>query len=445
MSCCIGLGKVKNALWYLLLAALFRSLNHLIYGLKDQDGDGEISFYAHGSILKDHKLLQSIIKFFGITVLSFLYFKIENQEIKKTTLKTDLNNEEISDSIVSKNENSKFLLIYNEVEIDNEKYISQILFIGFMLGFVELMDQFYYLAAPKGTDYWIFEIFFTAIFIKRIFKIKLYRHQIFSVFFIVILCSIMKILSFLEIKKSPINLVDILFISYYLLICFIRSYVYTKIKWFMDIRYISNSKILFIYGLFGFFTSLIICILANTVRYFKTTYGNYSFQSNLINWWEFIVEIILIIVYMCLNFLAKYYYIQILKIFSPIHVIITNSLYYFFIELVSNIYELFHFFDDKVNKDGKIRLIFTIVFSLFINIFSLFGYLVYVELIEIKCCGLNYNLKKNIIIRSKIDSFGNVGLDERTSQSFNRVATIDTDGGENQGQISSSSESSEIL
>ena len=413
MSCCIGLGKVKNALWYLLLAALFRSLNHLIYGLKDQDGDGEISFYAHGSILKDHKLLQSIIKFFGITVLSFLYFKIENQEIKKTTLKTDLNKEEISDSIVSKNENSKFLLIYNEVEIDNEKYISQILFIGFMLGFVELMDQFYYLAAPKGTDYWIFEILFTAIFIKRIFKIKLYRHQIFSVFFIVILCSIMKILSFLEIKKGPINLVDILFISYYLLICFIRSYVYTKIKWFMDIRYISNSKILLIYGIFGFLISVIIYIFTNIFPgYIGEKFGNFSPVPNSINWREFIIEIILINAYMVLNFFTKYYYMLVLKIFSPVHVLIITALYYFLNKIIRFIKDKF-FEKENSDNDGSNLLFY---YSILFNIFGFFGYLVFVELIELKCCGCNYNLRKKIIRRSRFEAIGDMGLTEEGNQ-----------------------------
>ena len=45
-----------------------------------------------------------------------------------------------------------------------------------------------------------------------------------------------------------------------------------------------------------------------------------------------------------------------------------------------------------------------------INIFSTWIYLIYVELIELRFCGCDYNLKKNITKRSKIDAIGNVKL-----------------------------------
>ena len=417
MVCCIGIGKVQKTLWYLLLAASFRSLNHLIYGIRSYKDTEQIHIYA--SILKDRKLLQSIMKFFGIAVLSFAYNKMENQEVDNIVLNNNDNNlnvEEKSDKNISKNEKSKFLLIHNEIEteIDNTKYTTQILFIGFLLGFVELMDQFHYLAAPVNSDFWTFEILFTVIFIKKIFKTKLYKHQIFSMFFIVIFCSAIKTLLFLSTNKNLFNL-NLLFIPGYILTTFIRSYVYTKIKWLMDMGYISNSKILFIYGLFGFFTSLIIYILTSIFPgYIGENFGNFSPVSNSVNWWQFIIEIILIIIYMCLNFFTKYYYMQILKIFSPIHVLIITMLYYLLNKIIRIIFLLL--FNTKNIENYITDNVEKIVYSNLLNIFGFFAYLVFVEFIELKCCKYNYNIKKNIIRRSRLDSLGDIGEDEERNE-----------------------------
>jgi len=40
------------------------------------------------------------------------------------------------------------------------------------------------------------------------------------------------------------------------------------------------------------------------------------------------------------------------------------------------------------------------------DIASIIGFLIYLEIIELNFCGLNYNLKKNIIIRSESDVNG---------------------------------------
>ena len=187
MNCCIGIGQLIKNLYFLLLASIFRLLNKFIYGIKEFENIGK-RFYIYKSIINDNIILQSIMKFFGITALSFLYCKYENQQIDHTILNSNnynLQNWEKSDSYESKNEKSKFPLIYNEVEIDNTKFTAQILFIGFLLAFVELADQFYFLAAPSNTDYWTFEILFASFFIRKIFKTKLYAHQIFSLFFVI--------------------------------------------------------------------------------------------------------------------------------------------------------------------------------------------------------------------------------------------------------------------
>ena len=54
------------------------------------------------------------------------------------------------------------------------------------------------------------------------------------------------------------------------------------------------------------------------------------------------------------------------------------------------------------------------------NFIAIFGFLIYLELIELKFCKLNYNLRKNIIKRSIDDinqSIGYEGFNEEDEQS----------------------------
>ena len=42
--------------------------------------------------------------------------------------------------------------------------------------------------------------------------------------------------------------------------------------------------------------------------------------------------------------------------------------------------------------------------------FGIIGFMIYLELIELNCCELNYNLRKNIMIRSIIESNPNSNI-----------------------------------
>ena len=37
------------------------------------------------------------------------------------------------------------------------------------------------------------------------------------------------------------------------------------------------------------------------------------------------------------------------------------------------------------------------------DLFSVIGYLIYIEIVELKFCNLDYNIRKNIMIRSRIE------------------------------------------
>ena len=433
MNFCISIGQIHKKLYFLLLAVLYKILRDLVYGVKYTEEFGN-TLYIYNSILKDHQAFKSLIKFFGIIVFSFVYKKYESYQLYNT----EINNNNVSNikqsNIHESNEDkSKFSLIHNEieVEIDNTKYTTQILFTIFLLLFVELILQIYNLFAKVDTDYWSLEIFFTVFFIKKILKIKLYRHQIFSMIFILIFCTTMKTLSFREsYKKKPFNLnLLFIFIPCYLIIALIRSYVYTKIKWLMDIRYITIPKMLFIFGIFGFIVSLIICILTCIFPHLiGDAFGHFDLLSYSIDWGKFVIETFLIIIYMFLNFYLKFYDMLTLKTFTPIHVLANNSLYFLLIQIILMI-------SNGVNDESGEY----IVFSFLSHIFAIFGYFVFVELIEIKCCNCNLNLRKNIIKRSQIESVTGFELNEEGNQ---QIEIVPEEEEENSNQSSFSLNSS---
>ena len=396
MKCCITIGEINKNLYILLLAVLFRVLSDFVYEVKYSSKIFGGSFYFYNSILKDQLILQSIIKFFGTAVLSFVFYYYENHQIN---------------SFLSKKK-KKFNLIHNIAGPNNTKckYITRILFIGFLFGLVELLDELYYSVAILDADYWIFEILFAGFFMRKIFKVKLYLHQIFSMLFIVILCSIMKLLLFLKINNFSLNW-KLLYIPFYLIITLIRSYVNTEIKWLIDIRYISVQKMILICGIFGFFTSLIFYIINRKFNWFgEIAIENYILQLD-INWVKLIKEAILINVYMLFNFFKVFYDIQTLKVFSPIYTLINTSLYYLIIQIILIII-------NRINISDMY-----IVYSLLSEVISIFGYSIFVELIELKCCGCNYNLRISIIKRGKLDSNFEVGLTEENRSIETKMKT----------------------
>ena len=57
----------------------------------------------------------------------------------------------------------------------------------------------------------------------------------------------------------------------YLPSIFLKSYIYTKIKWYMDKKYISSHKLLIIYGLMGTLVYSIVCTISTFKECEKTT------------------------------------------------------------------------------------------------------------------------------------------------------------------------------
>ena len=107
------------------------------------------------------------------------------------------------------------------------------------------------------------------------------------------------------------------------------------------------------------------------------------------------------------------YWINIMKIIeflSPVHIIFATPIYYLFNKTYLIIFNLIltdnheairH--DMVADEEDNRYVIFRITLDYISDFFSVLGFLVYLEIIELNFCGLDYNLKRKILDRGLID------------------------------------------
>ena len=111
----------------------------------------------------------------------------------------------------------------------------------------------------------------------------------------------------------------------------------------------------------------------------------------------------LYIVKLILCFGVKLFSILIIKFLSPEYLICANSIHFFIIGL-------FDFFVYLFGENNEFK--FYKFFSTFSDFFHIIGSILYLELIELKFLGLDYNLRKNIKNRSRLET--NMELDDES-------------------------------
>jgi hypothetical protein len=110
------------------------------------------------------------------------------------------------------------------------------------------------------------------------FKLKTYKHQKLAIYFTFVITFIFQLTSFILTMISEEESEEIIYKDYlslwFLLLGLIIyfayvgsiSYVYSKMKWFMDIQLISLTKLFMIYALLGFFINIIYCVILTYIK-----------------------------------------------------------------------------------------------------------------------------------------------------------------------------------
>ena len=415
----ISIGEINKSLLYIFLMSVSSVLNKYIYGFTYIECFYPMNIYRtlHNSILggdsdcRRHRVFDPFFSYIGIIFISFIFLreKIEQEE--------DLNKEKI-DQKETKNTNLAIKLIYNK----RKSYLKNVYGILFyiLILFLWVAEEnllLIYVDIIQDLDFWFFELIFVSLIFSKYFLTKILSHQKFGMAIGIIIGSILKIFSISVTLTSGTDVFYnkykwlISFVIIYFLLIILRSYVNTQIKIFFDLKYISQRILLASYGLAGFiilgltgiFTSNVPCSeelrkyvcnfnsIDNTALYYDNFSVYYESGKNMA------VRLIVIVLGMITFFFDKYYSTLIIKLYSPIHVIFSFPIQYFLGKFFLLIFTAIFFREDLFREKNKISKFLTDEFG---DTFSIIGFLIYLEIIELHFCNLDYNLKNNIINRS---------------------------------------------
>lgn len=434
----ITLGIYNKNFKYILLTGIFSILTDCFFGNKLSDSFGLLKIMNNETQEKlyNHITVHEIYRYIGLFIISiivYLYKKKNNE------------NNNINKNKKSKNGKYSIKLIYEDEEQSQQKSVS---FFTIVFTISIWIIQFYLTklfnrSIFNDLDYWMFELIIVSYINSKMFNLKLHNHQKCAIYYNSIFCTLLKIIAIIisiildgaeqyEIYKETPFIIPIGLIIYFFIFT-IRSYSISKIKYFMDLKYISSIKILLyssiigiiIFSLILLIESLIECpkisdnlnlnlclVSDNNITHNNNT-NNSLYIDNLLIYFEninkcepldIIFEFLSTFCGIITYFFYLLFYSLILKYLTPIHYIFSNAIYTFFIQLIFIIYHKLktgNYFDGPGDKTHiKFHHFILNVISDYLGII---GFLIYLEWIELHFCGLNYNLKFSIMKRSGED------------------------------------------
>ena len=430
----IGCGSCSKYYLYILGTAVFKCLRDCMFGFNTINPNSKIGLFGFIPALSNHFLVQSLYRYLsfvlgGAFVVYFLYKHFEEKTIIKKT---------------GKNEELKFKgLIHNKKKNISEKpIISQIIKVCLIYWVHAELSRIMYFFDFSGLDFWIADVVFVLIFMNKNFVINYYKHQKYSMAFIIIsITTLLLISSFLpftnhdDVNESYItdkntyqitkditgsNYGFIIIILIFSSIACLISYQRVKEKVLMDFYYLSPFKLIFYIGILGsILTTILLTISSNfncsdkhykdfctitrtnnniTEYYYDNIIIYFEELSNKNKNYEFYLEIFLMPpLYLLISFLEFSCEILTITFLNPNFVLVRDNIYYGTSRLI--------FFLFNLNKNYKhyMTLAQFIILEM-TEMAALIGYAVYLEIIELRFFGFDQDLKRNIIERGVRES-----------------------------------------
>ena len=109
------------------------------------------------------------------------------------------------------------------------------------------------------------------------------------------------------------------------------------------------------------------------------------------------VRLIVIAFGMITFFFDKYYSTLIIKLYSPVHVIFSFPVQFFLEKTFLLIFTAIFFNDNLFKEEGQVKKFLMDESG---DIISIIGFLIYLEIIELHFCKLDFNLSNNITFRA---------------------------------------------
>ena len=358
----ISLGECDKHLIYPLFGGISKLIVNLIFYL-----------FTDNVEINNHPFILGINAGLGmsLTIIPYL-FKLKLD--KKSKRKKEFNASKKLDEIDKNNNPMK----------KRNKYL--IIFICSFLDFLQ-KDLVFLFSYSINNNIWMFNILFLNIFTSIIIKNQIYKHQYLSLGIMILLGILLNIF---DLKEMKLNDLSILFLS--IIIEIIYSLEIVLAKYGMDNNSCSPFEITFYEGFFSLILNIIFLIIATNIPLDK----NFKY-NNLLKISEYKGE----------KYLDNFYsYIENLNVIE-ILLFITTMIGRLFFNLFSK-FTLNYFTSSHVVLIlimGEITIIFIdrsfieIIFIIIILLFEFFMLLIFCEIIELNCCGLDENTKKNILLR----------------------------------------------
>jgi hypothetical protein len=492
----ITFGKWNKHYKYLIFITISTIVKHYCYGYNYNNSLYSI-FHEQSKANENfvqHNYINHLFSYFGLFITSSIVYYLEKNRSKSEDInysKSQGLNASLSDAGSEQND-IKYLHDNNKTHVDIYYYSSSLMVFFVALIFIwvllkHLIDLFGIL---KGLDFWMVELIIVAIMAKRMFKVQIYTHQ----WFILLLNLIpvfLKITTIIlafngECKDqddfdcyytAPINndtfrVFERLEIGYgskdinekkpyfyqqhklntlykiypwlipigvilYLGMMILDSYICLKLKWFMELKYMSSNKILMLFGGFGTLIIFFICIIT-TYLPCNTTYDidpstneyNQNKASNFLaylcsvgvedpetnektyyfeNFGDFFytdekIKRAFLTIFGTIGFvLYQFCAMFIIKNLTPLHLIFALPMDYFFSKIIAIIYSKSA--ENRVLNDEFVEFkLEYLCLDISGDLLSIIGFLVYLEIIELHFCGFEVDLRKNIMERATIDS-----------------------------------------
>ena len=342
---CISLGKIDKNIIPIIVGSIFCFLNRLLNGAKPE--------IYENTILTN--IVISLSRF--LTIIPLIIFKIKFKQDRRYNDKNN-NSDKNSKSIV---------LIYK----NNRIYVKGVAKYVLLSAVIYLIQSIFFALAFKATtNAWIWYILIASIFYYLMFKVQLYRHHYLSIFFIIVIGTIIDLTTeaiIVDANNEPLALVskyikEILFSLYNVIA-----------KYVMEKKYISVYEFSFY---IGFFNLIVLIIFSIFDYYFFHIYSNYG------------------------DILSNLGGIEILKVLGVLFTQVGINLGTLFTTKNCSPCHLFIIF---VFGQVAYYINFDIYRGLVISclIIILFFSLIFSEIIEINLFGLSHNTKRNIIGRSE--------------------------------------------
>ena len=282
-----------------------------------------------------HRVFDPLFCYIGVIILSFCIKRDNKAEQGFQHSQLELN------LIYNSNSTKNFLDSQNCLFVFLKVIILWVIEENLLLIYVDIFQD---------LDLWCFELIFISIIFSKNFIFKIYSHQKLGMAISIGVGALLKLynitLTILSNQKEEDKVMYqkyplfCFFVIFYLILIFLRSYVYTQLKILMDLKFVTTRALLISYGFIGFCICLVVGIFTSCVPCFvfiynyvcKMNYGDNMYYDHFLNyiesWENFLVRLIPIILGAITFFLNKYYCIFVIKYYTPIHVIFAFPLKY---------------------------------------------------------------------------------------------------------------------